>query len=104
MCTKTSVEVHLNAVTVSVNGFDRSWSQDAKWEAQATWYGIFLKACMDSPACVDFEPYGLTDKYDMNSGSGPPIESLPFDVNYEPKPAFFTMVSVLNGSWTPPES
>eukprot|EP01043_Picozoa_sp_COSAG02_P060115 COSAG02_NODE_7792_length_2843_cov_2.179300_1_plen_419_part_00 len=86
------VEVHLNALTVSIDGFDASWSNARKFEAQATWYHMFLQACIDSPACVDFEPYGLTDKYDMGTT---PIYSLPFDTNYAPKPAFWAMASVL---------
>ena len=94
------VEVHINALTISVDGFNTSMSMQDKFEAQATWYGIFLKACLDSPACTDFEPYGLTDKYDMGTT---PIYSLPFDADYKPKAAFWAMVSVLNGSFTPPE-
>ena len=86
------VEVHLNAVTISVNGFDRAWNQSQKFAAQATWYRILIQACVDSPACVDFEPYGLTDKYDMGET---PIYSLPFDTNFQPKPAFWAMVDVL---------
>jgi endo-1,4-beta-xylanase len=89
------VEVHLNALTISIDGFDNGWSNAQKFEAQATWYHVFLQACVDSPACVDFEPYGLTDKYDMGTE---PIYSLPFDTNYAPKPAYFAMVSVLNRS------
>ena len=91
------VEVHLNALTISINGFDAAWSNENKLEAQATWYQVFLEACVDSPACVDFEPYGLTDKYDMGTE---PIHSLPFDAKYDPKPAFWAMVGVLNGSGT----
>ena len=76
------VEVHLNAITISINGFDTQWSKQQKFEAQAGWYALLLRACVDSPACVDFEPYGLTDKYDMGTT---PIYSLPFDSNFAPK-------------------
>ena len=40
----------------------------------------------------------MTDKYDMGAV---PIYSLPFDVHYAPKPAFWAMVGVLNGSTVP---
>jgi endo-1,4-beta-xylanase len=88
-------QVHLNAVTISVNGFNTTWSQQRKFKAQATWYALLLQACLDSPACVDFEPFGLTDRYDMGST---PIYSLPFDSDYNPKPAFWAMLGVLNGT------
>eukprot|EP01063_Lacrimia_lanifica_P012816 TRINITY_DN19522_c0_g1_i1.p1 TRINITY_DN19522_c0_g1~~TRINITY_DN19522_c0_g1_i1.p1 ORF type:complete len:371 (+),score=106.87 TRINITY_DN19522_c0_g1_i1:50-1162(+) len=94
------VEVHLNAVTISVNGFPAPWSEAVRFEAQARWYTILLAACVDSPACVDFETYGFTDKYDMGVGV-PGIRSLPFDKAFEPKPAFWAMVGVLNGTVHP---
>jgi hypothetical protein len=35
------VEVHLNAVTISINGFkNASWSRQRKFDAQATWYAL----------------------------------------------------------------
>ena len=89
------VEVHLNAVTISVEGFDATWTMEQKFQAQATWYAVLLRACVDSPACTDFESYGLSDKYDMGTTS---IYSLPFSVDFEPKPAFFSMLEVLNRS------
>ena len=95
------VEVHLNALTISIDGFEASWSNAQKFEAQATWYRMFLQACVDSPACVDFEPFGLTDKYDMGTE---PIYSLPFDTNYAPKPAFWAMVDVLENKSAAPKS
>ena len=91
------VEVHINAFTISIESSPSQWTQGEKFNAQGTWYAVFLSACIDSPACIDFESYGLTDKWDMGSPETS-IFSLPFDVDYQPKPAFWAMVGVLNGS------
>ena len=56
--------MHLNALTIAVTAFDNATHPTLadKFAAQATLNGISLQACLNSPACVDFEPYGLTDR------------------------------------------
>ena len=62
-------QVHLNALTISIDGFDAAWSSEQKFDAQATWYRAFMQACVDSPACVDFEPYGDTSSLIVTFGA-----------------------------------
>merc|ERR1711924_75085 len=87
------VEVHLNAVTVSIAKLPSDWSLEQRLQVQATWYRTLLKACLDAKACTVFESYGLTDKYDM--GLDKTIMPLPFAANYTPKPAFWAMAHEL---------
>ena len=66
---------------------------------QAKIYGDMLGACLSSPACKSFETWGFTDLHtwlwSFNNPTHANLQPLPFDVNYAPKPAFDTLVSVL---------
>lgn len=88
------MEVHLNAVTVAIDQFPDDWDMPRRLSAQAGWYRIMLGACLDADACTLFEPYGLTDRYDMGAN----ISSLVFDENFQPKPAFWAMVDELQSA------
>ncbi|SEM93682.1 endo-1,4-beta-xylanase [Lihuaxuella thermophila] len=59
---------------------------------QAELYGIALKACLSSSHCTAFMMQGFTDKYTRQQESFPLI----FDINYKPKPAYFTLMHILS--------
>jgi hypothetical protein len=47
--------------------------------------------CLEAPNCKNFETWGFTDKYSWIA----PLKGLPFDTEYKPKPAFFSMYETL---------
>ena len=63
--------------------------------AQGVEYGNLLNACLSTTACNAFYTWGITDKYAFlfAAGYGAP---LPYDLDYNPKPAFFALQSALS--------
>jgi endo-1,4-beta-xylanase len=71
-----------------------------KWAFEAKVYKDMLEACLEVPACKGFSIFGISDKYSWYNTSGddlnlPKTEPLPFDDNYDPKPAYYAMQEVL---------
>lgn len=95
------LEVHVTELDVacgSAPDHDCTWT-DAIAEAQADLYGQLLEACLDQPACTNFETWGFTDKYSwLDAQDGSPQHPLPFDEDYVTKDAFDTMVGVLEAA------
>lgn len=65
-------------------------------EAQAKVYGEIVAACVKNPRCTAIQTWGFTDKYSWipgtNKGFG---AALPFDRNFEAKPAYRAIVEAL---------
>jgi len=91
------LEVHFTEIDVSCAAYQQTctgWGpQDL--QSQATVYGGLLQACIDEPMCKNFETWGFTDKYTWLGTSDHP---LPFDENYNPKPAFNTLLQTIIAS------
>ena len=94
------LEVHITELDVSctVDG-----SECEEWGAtqesmQAEVYAALLQACLDVPACTNFETWGFTDAHTWKGVGQHP---LPFDENYAPKLAVRAMLDTLAGnkSW-----
>ena len=71
---------------------------------QAEVYASMLRACLSQPACKSFETWGFTDRDSWLNGKRCPTMNgkdlchpLPFDENYQPKPAVAAMLKVLQG-------
>ncbi|KAJ3129775.1 hypothetical protein HK098_000144 [Nowakowskiella sp. JEL0407] len=68
-------------------------------DLQATNYADVAKSCVGNEKCVGVQTWGITDKYSwiplVFPGYG---EALVFDVNYNPKPAFKSLLLALQGS------
>lgn len=69
---------------------------------QAQVYGDVLTACLatkatsfGAPGCGAHLTWGFTDKYSWLNKNGNIVNPLPFDANYQPKPAAMEMLSVL---------
>eukprot|EP01012_Entosiphon_sulcatum_P044004 TRINITY_DN58497_c0_g1_i1.p1 TRINITY_DN58497_c0_g1~~TRINITY_DN58497_c0_g1_i1.p1 ORF type:complete len:364 (-),score=47.48 TRINITY_DN58497_c0_g1_i1:26-1117(-) len=90
------VEIHITELDVACENCD---SQGLQREAQV--YADLLSACLAEPKCKNFETWGFTDKYtwlwSFNNPNHIDMKPLPFDANYKPKPAFNSMLAVLNG-------
>jgi endo-1,4-beta-xylanase len=75
---------------------------------QAQIYGDILQACLDNSkptnsngkgGCKSFEFWGFTDLhtwlYDFNNPTHENEQPLPWDIKYNPKPAFYQLLAVL---------
>lgn len=62
-------------------------------------YHDVLAACLASPACKAYYTWGLTDQFNMyqhrEADPHPDAKPLPFDENYQKKPAYYGMLEAL---------
>jgi endo-1,4-beta-xylanase len=74
----------------------------ANLNAQATVYSNVLSRCKAQPMCKALQVWGITDKYswipDVFQGFG---DALPFDDNYNAKPAYYALQAGLGPNNTP---
>ena len=74
----------------------------ARLEEQASAYETMLRACLAHPGvCTSFETWGFTDSYTWLTGSRCPTAAchpLPFDEQYNAKPAAARMLARLQQS------
>jgi len=87
------LEVHITEMDVSIKG--GSGSQSQILAAQAGIYSNVMRACMLNVNCTAFVTWGFTDRYTWLSSSEQPLL---YDMNYQPKPSYNALVSVLNSS------
>lgn len=68
---------------------------------QAKRYQDLMELCLEHPACDTYQTWGITDKhswvYEFFGGDYPQEAPLPWDVNYEPKLAYYALVNALSG-------
>jgi endo-1,4-beta-xylanase len=61
-----------------------------------------VQACLNSTACTDFTTWGFTDRYtwlwSFNNPTHANMQPLPFDIDYNPKPAYYELVAVLQAN------
>ncbi|HVU13532.1 MAG TPA: endo-1,4-beta-xylanase [Phototrophicaceae bacterium] len=68
---------------------DGSGDETARLQAQAQVYHDMLTVCLQATNCTGFVTWGFTDKYSwIPSFTHHDDAALPFDVNYQPKPAY----------------
>lgn len=83
--TNAGFEVYLTEVDVALP-LDSTWSA---YQQQAIVYRNLLRACLEVDGCKGFQSWGYSDKFSwipqFIPGSG---EALPFDFDFQPKPAF----------------
>ncbi|KAI8812223.1 putative endo-1,4-beta-xylanase [Cladochytrium replicatum] len=66
---------------------------------QKTDYKTVVSACLAVANCVGIEVWGITDKYSWIPQTFPGQgAALPFDSNYQPKPAYYGITEALGGS------
>jgi endo-1,4-beta-xylanase len=64
----------------------------AKVNAQAQGFSLMLQSCLLVRSCISYTLWGFTDKYNWVPGAFQGQgEATPFDVNFNPKPAYDTM-------------
>jgi hypothetical protein len=68
----------------------------AAQQQQALAYSDVINLCLTQPNCKALVMWGFTDKYSWIPGSFPGWgDALIYDTNYEPKPAYFSLETVL---------
>ena len=88
-------------VSVYVTEFDVNMgsvlgSSDYKNRLQAAIYYDMVRACIESKVCPSFSILGITDKETWYNYIGSKnANPLPFDKNYNPKPAYYALYSAL---------
>jgi len=85
------LEVHITEMDVSFSG--GNGNENSELQSQATIYQQVLNACLGAHNCTAFVTWGFTDKYTWLGSNEQP---LPFNVNYQPKPAFNSLAADLS--------
>ena len=85
------LELHITELDVRVNASDTN-----TLSKQAALYGKIVTACVQQPACRMVQTWGFTDKHSWIPGFFPGYGwALPFDANYQKKPAYNSIYNVL---------
>eukprot|EP00026_Physarum_polycephalum_P011847 Phypoly_transcript_12093.p1 GENE.Phypoly_transcript_12093~~Phypoly_transcript_12093.p1 ORF type:complete len:380 (+),score=100.63 Phypoly_transcript_12093:3-1142(+) len=81
------IEVHITEMDVNLK---KNVTAD-RLQMQAKVYSTVMQACFNTSGCKSFETWGYTDEYTFAGSDSAP---LPFDVNYNAKPAQNALVAV----------
>jgi len=90
-------DVHFTELDIGCSSYGSTcpgWTP-AKAQQQAVLYGKLLQICAQEPACKSFETWGFTDRY---TWLGTDQHPLPWDQNYNAKPAATEILAVLQNS------
>jgi endo-1,4-beta-xylanase len=93
--TALGLQVHITEMDVQIPD-----TSAASLQAQAQTYQRILNVCLQNAGCTAFQTWGFTDKHTWLPTAFP----LPFDTNYQPKPAFTALLNTLNTAPPPPQS
>jgi endo-1,4-beta-xylanase len=98
--TALGVQVHITEMDVSlpVDAHVDPTPDDLKLQAEV--YRQIATACLSHPGCSAIQTWGFTDKYSWIGSHTKKTRgaALPFDANYQPKPAFEALRSALEQS------
>ncbi|KAA2252209.1 endo-1,4-beta-xylanase [Solihabitans fulvus] len=93
------VEVAITELDVRMN----TPATPDKLATQATDYATVANACLTVTGCVGITTWGLSDKYSWIPSTFPGQgAALPFDENFQSKPAYDSLVKAYGGTVTPP--
>ena len=94
--TALGLQVHITEMDVRIPVDSSGNATTADLQAQAQTYQRILTVCLQNPGCTAFQTWGFTDKHSWIPGSYSGFgAALSFDANYQPKPAFNSMISTL---------
>jgi endo-1,4-beta-xylanase len=90
------LQVHITEMDVRLPVDSNGNASAADLEAQAQVYQTVLTACLQQPNCTAFQVWGVSDANSWIPGAFPGYgAALPFDVNYQPKPAFNALLAAM---------
>jgi endo-1,4-beta-xylanase len=91
---KLGIKVYVTELDVNMNSVNGS--ADYKDQLQAAIYYDMVRACIESKVCPSFSILGITDKETWYNYIGSnKANPLPFDRNYKPKPAYYSIYDAL---------
>ncbi len=101
---KTNIErlgtlgLEVQITELDVQTWDSNFSLPDKLREQAKIYGDMASVCVTFKFCTALITWGFTDQYTwIEDPSGNRDMTLPFDKLYQPKSAYFALVSALDG-------
>ena len=90
------LQVHITEMDVRLPVDAAGNATAANLASQAAMYQRILTVCLQSPGCTAFQVWGLSDGNSWVPGSFPGFgAALPFGIDYQPKPAFNSLMSAL---------
>ena len=94
--TALGLQVHITEMDVAIPVNSAGVASASDLQAEAQTYQNVLSACLQYPGCTGFQTWGFSDKHSWVPIYMPGLgAALPFDLNYQPKPAFTSMMDVL---------
>ncbi len=86
------LEIHITELDVALDSDDAT-----SLAAQAAVYGKVTEICLQTPTCRVLQTWGFTDKYSWipSYSHGKQGWALPFDANYNKKPAYDSTLKAL---------
>lgn len=101
--TRLGLKVQITEMDVDIDDVKGTLAE--RLEQQGRVYGIVARAAMSNPDCTAFVTWGVSDRWgntNRNKLKGKPENSptflLPFDADYQPKPAAFCIAEAVRGS------
>ena len=95
--TALGLQVHLTEMDVSLPVDPKGNASAADLRMQAETYRQVAEACLSHPGCTAIQTWGFTDKYSWIGSHSKKTRGagLPFDGNYQPKPAYEALRNAL---------
>jgi len=90
--TDLGLEVHITEMDIRFAGND---TEQEHLQQQEQIYTDMLTVCLENPMCKMFLVWGFTDKYSWVG----PLQGDIFDINFNPKPAYFGLLKALYMNW-----
>jgi endo-1,4-beta-xylanase len=95
------IQVHITEMDVRIPVDSNGNATAANLQSEADQYQRILTVCLQTPGCTAFQVWGVSDGNSWIPASFPGFgDALPFDVNYQPKPAFTSLINAFET--TPP--
>jgi endo-1,4-beta-xylanase len=98
--TALGLQVHITEMDVSLSVDANGNASNADLQQQATIYRQIAQACLAHPGCTAIQTWGFTDKYSWIGSHSRKTRgaALPFDRNYQPKPAYEALRDALESA------
>ena len=98
--TALGLQVHITEMDVSLSVDANGSASNADLQQQATIYRQIAQACLAHPGCTAIQTWGFTDKYSWIGSHSRKTRgaALPFDRNYQPKPAYEALRDALESA------
>jgi len=93
------VDVHISEMDVPISGWGGTLERKLARQAEA--YRAVAAACYAQPACFRITTWGFTDRYTWRLPWGSTLP-LPFDSEYQPKPAWTAIQEAIHPPTPPP--